>query len=255
MRYAYLANNRVGFEVLRWLVENGMPPTALVVHPGQRAKYRDEMIAISQLDRDHVLQADLLHSPEGLAWLRGSDPEWLISVYFGFILKRDVLEVPQKGAINLHPALLPFNRGANPNVWSIVDGTPAGVTLHFMESGIDVGDIIGQREVTVSPADTGATLYSRLEEAAIDLFHDIWPLVVSGTYRRVPQCGQGSMHRVADLDRLDRIDPSESLTAQRLIDIIRARTFPPYRGAYLDLGSSRVYLELSLEGVDSPKET
>lgn len=251
MRYVYFANNRVGFEILRWLIQSEAPPIGLVVHPVERAKYRDEIIATSGLEDDRVLQADRLHSSEGIDWLRALDPEWLISVYFGFILKSAVLEVPRKGAINLHPALLPYNRGANPNVWSIVDGTPAGVTLHFIENGIDTGDIIEQREIAVSRSDTGATLYTRLESAAIDLFRGAWPSLVSGTYRRVPQRGKGSSHRVSDLDRIDRIDPLQTMTAQALIDIIRARTFPPYRGAYLDFGSSRIYLQLSLESEET----
>jgi methionyl-tRNA formyltransferase len=246
MRYIYLANGRVGWEILRWLTEQGQNPAGVVVHPQAKAKYRDELIAMSRLLPDEILEGPKLATQEGVDWVSARKPEWLVSISFGYILKPAVLAVPTKGAINLHPALLPYNRGAYPNVWSIVDRTPAGVTLHVIDPGVDTGDIIAQRTIPVEPTDTGSTLYARLEEASIALFQEAWPALLAGSFQRRPQQPDGTFHRVSDVEQIDRIDPNQQVRAGDLIDIIRARTFPPYKGAYLDLPDRRVYLKLEL---------
>ena len=78
---------------------------------------------------------------------------------FAYVVNDDFIELFPKGCINLHPALLPHNRGRFPNIWSIVSKTPAGVTLHYIDEGIDTGDVIAQKEVPVEVTDTGAELF------------------------------------------------------------------------------------------------
>lgn len=246
MRYVYLANGLLGLEILRWLVDCGDRPTGLVIHSPKRAKCRQEIVESAKLPKEQVLEAPALQTDRGIAWLKAQQPDWMISVLFGYILKPDVLAIPRFGVLNLHPALLPYNRGAYPNVWSIVDRAPAGATLHHIDAGIDTGGIAAQRELPVYETDTGATLYARLEDACIALFKEAWPAIRTNKVGRRPQVGPGTFHRVADTDRIDRIDPDRMYRARDLIDILRALTFPPYKGAYLDLGDRRIYLRLEL---------
>ena len=246
MKYVLLGNGRVALAILQRLVAEGAPPVALVVHPSARARERDAIIAASGLTAADVRQGPDLRNPEGVEWLAAHQPDWLISTYFGYILSGAALRLARQGALNLHPALLPYNRGAYPNVWSIVDGTPAGVTLHHMDEELDTGDIVLQREVPVKCADTGEVLYRRLEDAAISLFAECWPMLQAGTLPRRKQPGGGTSHRLRDVERIDRIDPNALYRAGDLIDVLRGRTFPPHRGAYLDYGDRRVYLQLQL---------
>lgn len=103
--------------------------------------------------------------------------------------------------VNLHTSLLPWNRGAHPNVWAWHDGTPHGVTIHHIDAGLDTGDIIAQREVPMGD-ETLASSYAKLHTAMLELFAETWPLIRAGTAPRVPQSGPGSFHRVADLPPL-----------------------------------------------------
>jgi methionyl-tRNA formyltransferase len=254
VKFVYLANGRVGLELLQWLVSTGSPPTGLVVHPPEKARDRAALVDSSGLSAKDVFDASRVNSEEGTEWLTAQAPEWLISVFFGYVLRPPALAVPARGTLNLHPAFLPYNRGAYPNVWPIVDKTPAGVTLHYVDESIDTGDIAAQHEVPVYVTDTGATLYARLEEASIALFKECWPRVQAGTLPRVPQAGRGTFHRVADVGRVDRIVPDAMYRAADLIDLLRARTFAPHQGAYLDLGDRRVYLRLELVAMD-PEDT
>jgi methionyl-tRNA formyltransferase len=147
----------------------------------------------------------------------------------------------------LHPSFLPYNRGSNPNVWSIVEETPAGVTLHYIDKGVDTGNIIAQKHVAVEPLDTGETLYRKLEKTCVALFKATWPLMRSG---QVPQLIQdreeGTHHTTADVNLIDAIDLDKTYTARHLINVIRARTFEPYPGAYFNYHGQKIYLRLQL---------
>jgi methionyl-tRNA formyltransferase len=247
VRVLYMGNGWVGWKVLEWLARQREHVVGLVVHPPAHRRYGDEILSAVDLPTCQVLQGDTLHQEDTLRQVEELQPDIGVSVFFGYILHRSFLRIPPGGCINLHPAFLPYNRGAYPNVWSIVEGTPAGATLHYIDEGVDTGDIIAQRRVPVLPTDTGERLYRRLERACVELFQETWSLVSSGHAPRVSQPeDRGTFHRVRDVEQIDAIDLERSYTARELIDIIRARTFPPYRGAFVERDGKRVYLRLQL---------
>lgn len=246
MRILFLGNNWLGWQILQWLVDRGEQIVGLVMHPAEKQKFGDRIIEASGLDNSRILQATQIKTASGRAFLRETSPDIGISVLFDYLLDRTFLDAVPRGVINLHPSYLPFNRGQFPNVWSIVEKTPAGVTLHYIDEDVDTGDIIAQSRVEVEPADTGLTLYRRLELAAIDLFKSAWPRLCTGAADRIPQQGSGTYHRTRDVQRIDRIDLEKTYPARQLIDILRARTFPPYKGAYFEENGRRVYLRLEL---------
>ena len=132
-------------------------------------------------------------------------------------------------------------------MWSIVDGTPAGVTLHYIDDSVDTGDILAQRDVPVGSTDTGKTLYHKLELACIELFKENWYLILGGQLHRSPQSsGAGTFHHTRDVEKIDEIELDRNYTARELINILRARTFPPYAGACFLDGGRKVYLRLQL---------
>ena len=247
MRYVYFANNLTGLRVLEWLVAIGDSPVGIVVHPLSRAVLRDDIVQVSGLSPECVFDGSTLAEPATLEALARLAPACGVSVSFGYILRTQCLSLFPRGCINLHPSLLPYNRGQSPNIWSIVEGTPSGVTLHYMDGGVDTGDIIEQRDVPKYSTDTGETLYRRLLEASVQLFQEAWPAFKSGRSARRTQSTEGvSCHRAADLETLDRIDLTRSYVAKDLINLLRARTFPPHRGAYFVDGGRRVYVSVQL---------
>ena len=247
MRIVCLCNNRLGWQVLQWLHEQGQETVALVVHAGKSGKYQDEIRSVVKDTECVVLEAQQIAQPEGLEQIRSCRAEIAISVLFRNVLQPSFLSLFPKGCINLHPAYLPYNRGVHPNVWSIVDKTPAGVTVHYIDEGLDTGDIIAQQEVLIEPTDTGSTLYSKLERAALELFQRTWPLIESGKAPRKKQdTSQGTSHRLRDVEGIDEIDPAKLYLGEELINLIRARTFPPYQGAYFRYKGRKIYLRLEL---------
>jgi methionyl-tRNA formyltransferase len=175
-----------------------------------------------------------------------AEPDYVLSCGYRHIVPESILEIPKRGCLNLHPAYLPYNRGANPNVWSIVEGTPAGVTLHWMDAGIDTGEIAARREVHTDFSDSGKDLYERLEDAQVALFVDVWPEIESGTTRAVPQSEDGTYHEMSEFDELCRLDPEETYTAKELLDRLRALTFPPHDNARIEIGGQEYYVEVDI---------
>lgn len=248
-----MGNNRAGWQILSWLRETGEEIAGLVMHPPHKQKYGREIIDAACVPSECILDGSRLNEPDTFNAVRSLKPEIGISVLFGYILKPEFLELMPAGCVNIHPAFLPYNRGAYPDVWSIIEGTPAGVTLHYMDSGVDTGKIITQREVPVEPVDTGESLYKKLELETVSLFKDTWPLIRSGrTVSTRQQIQAGTFHRVSDVEGIDKIDPDRHYSARKLIDLIRARTFSPHKGAYFMHGERKVYLRLQLFYEEEP---
>jgi len=130
--------------------------------------------------------------------LKQISPEIIVSYNYHFILKPEIFNFPPKGAINLHIAYLPFNRGTDPSFWSHVEGTPKGVSIHYIDEGIDTGDIIAEEEVALSGEDTLATSYQKLHEKIQSLFKKIWPEIKSGRAPRTKQAPGGTFHLKKD---------------------------------------------------------
>jgi methionyl-tRNA formyltransferase len=126
-------------------------------------------------------------------------PEMIISYNYRHILKKDVLCIPGKGTINLHISYLPWNRGAYPNVWSFIDDTPKGVTIHLIDEGIDTGNILLQKEVYIDEErETLKTSYELLHREIEELFKSNWAKIKAGAIKPSPQQGEGTIHYVKD---------------------------------------------------------
>jgi methionyl-tRNA formyltransferase len=198
-------------------------------------------------DRESVFVHSLLTTKEQLRSIEAIQPDYIVSYGYRHIVPESILELPIKGCLNLHPSLLPFNRGANPNVWSIVDGTPAGVTLHYMDDGVDTGKIVAQREVEQTFADTGKSLYERLEDAQVTLFQQVWPDIESGTVSGEEQATDaGTTHRAAEFEELCQLDPNKEIQIKKFLDQLRALTFPPYDNARIDIDGETYYVDVDI---------
>ena len=126
--------------------------------------------------------------------------DFVISFGYRHIIKEDVINYFGNKIINLHIALLPFNRGSHPNFWSFWDGTPAGVTIHLVDKGIDTGDILHQKTVTFAKSeDTFTKTYSRLIKEIECLFKDNFNNILNCVTIPTKQKGEGSYHKSSDL--------------------------------------------------------
>lgn len=115
-------------------------------------------------------------------------PEVIVTVAYGKILPRSILSLPKYGCINLHPSLLPKYRGAAPIEGAIIGGEKeTGVTIYIMDEGLDTGDIILQRRITIPQEENSGELSERLAEAGANLLVTTLTQIEQGTATRTPQ--------------------------------------------------------------------
>jgi len=129
---------------------------------------------------------------------------FLISYGYRYVLKKEILDLFPNRAINLHISYLPYNRGSDPNFWSFIDGTPKGVTIHYLDEGVDTGDIIVQKEVVFDSLETEtlASSYQKLHTEIQNLFFQNWESIKSQRCSRRPQVGNSTVHKEKDKEAL-----------------------------------------------------
>lgn len=135
-----------------------------------------------------VFQPKNFKDPETVEELRSLGPALIVVVAYGRILPQPVLDVPEKGCINMHASILPELRGAGPIQWSILQHkAETGVTAMYLTAGMDEGDIIEIRRTPIDPMETGADLMARIGQIAAGLAVDTIAAIEAGTATRTPQ--------------------------------------------------------------------
>lgn len=124
--------------------------------------------------------------------------DFIVSFGYRHIIRRDVLDRFPGRAINLHISLLPWNRGSDPNLWSYLENSPKGVSIHHIDEGMDTGDLLVQKTVAGGEGDTLRISYERLIREISALFFENWPLIYKGELPGKKQSGPGSSHRLRD---------------------------------------------------------
>src|SRR6266704_6087990 len=114
-----------------------------------------------------ILQPAKIRDPQAIEQIRALVPDVIVVMAYGQILPRDVLEIPKIACLNLHASLLPRWRGAAPIQAAIAAGDiESGITVMYIDEGLDTGDILLQRRIDILPADTGGSLHDRLAKIA-----------------------------------------------------------------------------------------
>jgi methionyl-tRNA formyltransferase len=149
----------------------------------------DEVLAINdKVDRNFILNNGV---------------DYLISYNYRHILNLEVLDSLNHRAFNLHTSLLPYNRGSHPVLWSVLEQTPLGVTVHELDKGLDTGAILFQKELTIEdPNKTLRQLYEYVNRELVDLFCQKWNNIKRGDFISTPQSGESTFHRKFEAERV-----------------------------------------------------
>ena len=149
---------------------------------------------LSEIGNEVVLCSENI-SPQ---WCKKQNFDLTVSYTYRYILSEETIQALNNNVVNIHNSMLPFNRGADPNIWSIVERTPRGVTLHYVDNQLDKGDIIAQEIVDDGDNETLTSSYNNLDRAAKAMFkkafryYEYWPALKK-------KCiGQGTFHLLKD---------------------------------------------------------
>ena len=121
-------------------------------------------------------------------------PDLGVAVAYGRLIKRDALVIPKLGFINVHFSLLPAYRGAAPVQWALIKGeSVTGVTVFWLDEGLDTGPVSASREVPISQDDYAPELFKRTASAGLELLGDCLTEITAGRIVKIPQAGPGSL--------------------------------------------------------------
>jgi len=184
-----------------------------------------------------VIQPERLSQPEAMDQLRAWAPYVIVVAAFGQILKKDVLDLPKFGCINVHASLLPRWRGAAPINAAILHGDEeTGVTIMKMDAGLDTGPILAQRSIRIAPDETAGSLFDKLSALGADLLLETLPGTFAGKIEAHPQPEEGATYAgmmKKQEGELDFSQPAEELER-------KVRAFNPWPGAYFEWGGKRL---------------
>ena len=184
-----------------------------------------------------VLQPERIRNPGFLPVLRELAPELLVVVAYGQILPATVLQVPPRGALNVHASLLPRHRGAAPIQWAIIEAdAETGVTTMLLDEGMDTGPTLAARRLTIGPEETAGSLEARLAPLGASLLLDTLDGIEAGSLRSVPQDPERATRAPLLCKEDGRLD--WTLTAHVLERRLRGLT--PWPGGFTVHGGRRV---------------
>ena len=139
-----------------------------------------------------VIQPQKLREPEAKQQLQAWSPDLIVVAAFGQILKKDVLDMPRYGCINIHASLLPRWRGAAPiNAAVLAGDEETGVTIMKMDVGLDTGPMLGMKSIRIKPDDTAGSLFEALSTLGADLLIETLPAYMDGKLIPQPQPEEG----------------------------------------------------------------
>jgi methionyl-tRNA formyltransferase len=133
-------------------------------------------------------------------FIKGNNFDFIISYNYRIIIKPEIINLLPHKIINLHTSYLPYNRGASPNIWSFIENTPCGVTIHEIGSGIDTGDILLQEQINYDyKKETLETTYKKSNEKIQELFCKNWYKIKNNEIIPQKQTHKGTFHLAKDL--------------------------------------------------------
>ena len=194
MRIVFMGTPDFAVPSLEGLIQAGHTVCGVFCQPDKPVgRHQNKLHAppVKQAALEHgipVFQPTKLRDGTALAQLKELDPELIVVAAYGRILPDDILNLPPMGCINVHSSLLPKYRGAAPINWAVINGeTETGVTIMYMATELDAGDIIAQASTPIDPDETVETLHDRLAQMGGELLVKTVAGLAAGTATRTPQ--------------------------------------------------------------------
>jgi methionyl-tRNA formyltransferase len=232
MRLIFIATGEIALPAFRHLLEHGPRPVALVTQP-DKPTGRHQALTPPAIKVEALAAGIPVFQPEKIgditAELAALEPEVLVVMAYGQILRKNILTLASKAIINLHASLLPKYRGAACIQAAIDAGDrETGITAMHVVRELDAGDVILAKSIPVAADETGGSLHDRLAELAPAVLAETLEKLAAGTAPRVPQDAAASGY-ISKLERDDgRLDWSQDAAALER----RIRAYDPWPGTF-----------------------
>ena len=241
MQIVFIGTGEIGVPTLRALLQSANHELVGVVTQPDKPVGRDQRMQAPPIKAElartllPVFQPARIRDEEAVAQIRALAPDVIVVMAYGQILPQSVLEIPRIACLNLHASLLPRHRGAAPIQAAIVAGdAETGITVIYMDEGLDTGDMLLQARLVISPDETGGSLHDRLARLAPDTLFTALEQLANNTSPRTPQDSSRATYApklTREHGKIDWSEPAE--TIERKI-----RAFDPWPGAFTELAAA-----------------
>ncbi|WP_020008701.1 methionyl-tRNA formyltransferase [Salinicoccus albus] len=192
-----------------------------------------------------LFQPDKIKDMDALEKIRALAPDLIITAAYGQILPKELLDIPRLCAINVHASLLPRHRGGAPIHRAILEGDEeSGISIMYMEAGLDTGDIISQQSVAIADSDDAGSLHDKLSDIGADLLMETLPSIFDGTNSRIEQERSSATFS----PNISKEDEKLDFTDEASVVFNHIRGLSPQPGAYTALDGKR----LKIYGANAP---
>jgi methionyl-tRNA formyltransferase len=240
MRVVFIGTGEIGVPTLRALLESKEHTVAGALTQPDKPVGRNQQIQSSHIKKalsGHevpLFQPSRIKNRESIEQIRALGPDVIAVMAYGQILPTEVLELPRLACLNLHASLLPRWRGAAPIQAAIAAGDrETGITVIYMDEGLDTGDILLQRKLQMRPNESGESLHQRLSQVGPEALLESLRLLSSGKAPRTPQDHTLASNAPKLNREAGRIDWTEA--AQTIERKIRA--YHPWPGTFTTIAA------------------
>ncbi len=235
MRVVFIGTGEIGAPTLHALLRSKEHQLAAVVTQPDKPAGRDQRIKPPPIKKAlagakiPTLQPARIKDRQSIEEISALAPEVIVVMAYGQILPQGVLGTPRVACLNLHASLLPRHRGAAPIQAAIASGDfETGITVMYMDEGLDTGDILLQRKIDILPTDTGGSLHDRLAQIAPDALLESLQLLGKKIAPRVPQNNALATYA----PKLNRDDGKIDWAERAEVIERKVRAFNPWPGAF-----------------------
>jgi methionyl-tRNA formyltransferase len=194
MRVLFVGTGDIGIPSLRFLVANHHL-VGVLTQPDRPAGRHRQLKApaikeelLRTASSIPLIQPESPRQPDVIAWIKNLAPEVVVTMAYGRILPRELLEAPSLACLNIHASLLPRHRGASPIQGAIASGDhESGVTIMYMAEGLDTGDILLEKKISLFRRETAGSLSERLGRLAPVALEESLELLAQGKAPRLVQ--------------------------------------------------------------------
>lgn len=255
MKVLFMGTPDIARESLEKMYENNIDICGIVTVPDRPAG-RGKKLAVSPVKEFAIEKGIKLFQPEKISnntefktEIGNIAPDLVVVVSYGVILPKSFLEIPKLGCINLHPSMLPKYRGAAPIQWAVLNGDKTtGVTIMYLDEGMDSGDIIIQKEVVIDPDETTGELWTRLSKLGAEMLVSVIKDIVNGQVTRTKQPDNYTLAPMLKKE-MAKIDWANQ-SAIEIKNLVRGLN--PFMGAYSVLDGKKIKL-WKVDIIDSEK--
>jgi len=243
MGIIFIGSQIIGHDCLEKIIELGVKVDAVFTFTPDQHETWEKSVDIIAKENNIPL-----FFPESLTVekVKSLNPELILVVGYRKLFPQEILEIPKFGIIGLHASILPHLRGQAPLNWAIINGdSEAGITMFFMDRGIDSGDIIAQKRTKIQNCDNITDLKQRVDGLAIELISENIISVLNGTVKRIKQPIKATYgcQRIPDDGKIDWVNDSKYI-----FNLIRASE--PSYSAFTFLNSKKLFI-LEAELIDN----